>query len=130
MQRPLAQENWLGGQVRAGDRDGASIHSSAPPPPNLPFFPPILSLRKSSRGYKAISLREVQSHLRGGSGWLSRLSVRLAVLAQVLVSGPWDGARAGLRPEQGVRLGFSLSLSLTLCPYLCSHLLSLCLSLK
>lgn len=31
MQRPLAQENWLGGQVRAGDRDGHEYSQSCFP---------------------------------------------------------------------------------------------------
>ena len=30
MQRPLAQENWLGGQVRAGDRDVSECSQSSP----------------------------------------------------------------------------------------------------
>lgn len=30
MQRPLAQENWLGGQVRAGDRDGRECSQLSP----------------------------------------------------------------------------------------------------
>lgn len=39
MQRPLAQENWLGGQVRARDRVGAIVHSSVPLSISSSFLP-------------------------------------------------------------------------------------------
>lgn len=60
-------------------------------------------------------------------GWLRQVSLRLLILAQVMISGSWDGA-----PHQAPRwawsllgiLSFSLSLSLPLClhpfPHSCS----------
>lgn len=66
MQRPLAQENWLGGQVRAGDRDGREC-SQLSPLFNFTCFAIILCLSGSlPKDLKAILLRDIiQNHLRG-----------------------------------------------------------------
>jgi len=44
----------------------------------------------------------------GAPAWLSRLGIRLLILAQVVVSG-WDRAHVRLRAQPGVCLRFSLS---------------------
>lgn len=52
----------------------------------------------------------------GVPAWLSALSLRLLIFAQVLISEWWDEALQGLRAQRGVCWIFSLSLSLPLRP--------------
>lgn len=67
MQRPLAQENWLGGQVRAADRGGVNAPGPAPFLTFLPF--PLLSVKGSlPPGFTATALGEPQTTSAASQG--------------------------------------------------------------
>lgn len=65
MQRPLAQENWLGGQVRAEDGNGGECSRSRAPFFILLSFRILCVVGSLPKGFKAVSLGDLQNHLCG-----------------------------------------------------------------